>query len=245
MELLINNPKLALVRSSTSYSYAHLTNEYVYAGKNAFLEFFLTTNYITGIIYNTEIIQKYYFIKFIINNKNNIACAIYPHMWLDALMSFKGDCCQDSNKLCIEGEAELHAQIPHQNKRINQTDISSSATNMPIPTICDLDNLPTIYSYQNRIEQHFGFIELIKSLPQVSDKILLTAYLQLCYKTNFLVSLVKSFYIKHGYSWNDIYDELYKCCIEGIDKLGININSEVRNVLINHIAEQNKKFRNI
>lgn len=243
MALLKNNPNLGLVRSGSTETYFNLTNEYFQAGNIAFLNVFLSTNYMPGIIYNNYLIHTHNLTKFIKDNKSNIACYIYPHMWLDALISFKGDFCTDSTVLCIEGTSELEAQINKQDKNINELDISSDIAGSSIPTVSGLENLPIVCSYQNRIEQHFGFTEFIRLLQLDSVKIIFDAYVSLCYKTNFLVNLYHSTYINAGYSWNNIYDELFNCCVDGLDRLGIDIDPAMKYLLIDYIRKDNQMYR--
>jgi|GEM_PF-943391 len=243
MSLLSNNPNLALIRSSTSKSYIHLTNKYTSTGEDSFLNVFLSYNYMPGIIYNSEVVHTHCLTRFIIDNQHNLSCFGYPHMWLDSLISFYGDCCTDATILCLEGEDERQSQIYSQDNIIYELDSSSEDAGTFIPFIPDLDNLPTFYSYQNRLEQHISWIDLINKLLINNPRLFILAYTSLCFKTNFLVSLVKDNYINAGYDWNKIYDEIYDCCIKGIDKLNISIDKEVLLQMINFIKEENQKYR--
>lgn len=226
MDILRNNQGLGVIRTGTSQFYSNLEQIHVEAGDSAFLKFFLCNNYVTGIIYNTEILRKDRLTKYILDNSSNLSCYFYAHMWLDAFITFKGDFYQYPAILCIEGSSE--------------STIKNNDANI-ISTI--YDDLITYQHYESRIEQHNGFIDLINRLPINDFKTCIMAYLQLCWKTHFLVSLVKDTYIKHSYDWNRIYDELYSCCIDGIYKLKIELNSELKTLVEDFIKKENQKYR--
>lgn len=226
LNLLKNNSDLGFVLCGTAKYYRNLKSEFAKAGDEAFLKTFLACNYITGNMYNVKKLHEYNLIEDAIRNSDNIFCAIYPHMWLNAFMSIKSDIYIYSKVLCIEGEAEQGENNP---------DYLQEKSNV--------EGLVKYISYTGRMDQHKAIIQLINMIPFKSKRSLLQAYSSLCWKTNFLVSIVKDKYIKSGYDWNEIYDELYKCCLEGIYKLDVEITTEIKQQLEKAIRVHNNKFR--
>ena len=74
-------------------------------------------------------------------------------------------------------------------------------------------------------------------------EIYLSAYIRLCYKTIFLLSLVEPLYVEIGTSWNAICNEVTKCCYNGISKIDLNLTDEEKKALIVEIDEIIKKYR--
>ena len=236
MAILKNNSTLGVLRSRTKKFYAHIKDDiYIKSGDDAILNFFLRNNYITGIIYNKEIIKKYNLINFITNNENNLSCVLYPHMWLDCAILVHSDFRQKATLLCIEGASELQSQINDQSESTPKED--------KIFILAELGNIPIHSSYQSRIEQHKSWIDLINKLPVNNYKTCISLYMQLCWKTNFLPSVIKDKYIKAGYNWDKIYDEIYDSCIKGISKLNITLDEDIIERITDYINQYNQKFR--
>lgn len=223
MNLLKNNPNLGIVRTGTSSAYSNLENLYINNGENAFLNFFLNNNSINGIIYNKKIIDSFPLIELLSNSikgKNEFSL-VYPNMYLDAFLLLKGDFYAYPKVLCIENPSI------HSNEIENINNI----------------NLQLGYSsYKSRINQHYGVINMLNEL-KLSQNALLNAYVNLCWKTNFLVSLVNEKYNSNGYDLNAIYDDLYDCCINGIQQLEVDFSEEEKLLLKNSIKNINDQFR--
>jgi glycosyltransferase involved in cell wall biosynthesis len=237
MALLKNNTTLGVLRSRTKKFYSHIKNDlYIKAGDNAVSNFFLTDNYISGIVYNKEIIKKYNLTNFLTNNENNFSCSIYPHMWLDSSILVHADFMQKATLLCIEGTAELQSQTNDEPEITPEED--------KFLMLAKLYNIPPISYYQSRIEQHISWVDLINKLPLNNSKSRISLYMQLCLKTNFLTSIVKDIYIKADYNLDKIYDEIYDCCINGISKLNIDLDEDIIKCITDYIKQCNQKFRN-
>ncbi|MDR3594097.1 glycosyltransferase [Clostridium sp.] len=236
MSILNSNQTFGVLRSKTKQYYSHINEDlYIKAGDDAILNFFVRNNYLTGIIYNREIIQKYNLINFITNNENNLSCILYPHMWLDSAILVHADFMQKATMLCIEGTQELQSQTDALSENTLKED--------KFFILAKLNNIPIHSSYQSRIEQHKSWIDLINQLPINNHKTRISLYMQLCWKTNFLTSVIKDIYIKSDYDWDKIYDEIYTCCIQGISKLNINLDEDIVQYITNYIRQCNQKFR--
>jgi len=83
-------------RNSLSYP-----DSFFPAGENALCNFFLRTNYISGVIYNRFLINKTDFIERLKNK--SILHQAYPHMYLDCLCASKFDIMLTSTIACWEG----------------------------------------------------------------------------------------------------------------------------------------------
>lgn len=228
MSILQNNSNLGVIRSGSTKNYKNLNIVHKKAGIDAFKNFFLSNNYASGTIYNTRILNDNKFTELIEKRSHeDVSCLYYAHMWLDALVTFKGDFYQDSAILCIEGIGEDDTVPDH----LKSLDSSIYA------------ELPPYQPYENRIEQHYGFIELLNMLPLSLNEDIIDAYLSLCWKTNFLVSLVKHKYIKYNFNIDKIFDELYQCCINGIFKLNITIDDDMVYRMKFVIKKYNEDYR--
>lgn len=238
LSILKTNNNIAVLRPGTASTYTGQQNVHLSSGETTIPVVFLANNYISGIIYNVNIFRDRNLSKFILNNSNNVSCHFYAHLWLDSIMVLYGDLVSNSLPLCIEGESELKYEVSN-NNRIDETDSIYDI----VPVNEKLPNLPLAYSaYQNRIDQHNGFIELINQLPIQNLSTCIDLYSILCEKTNTLVGLVIDAYEESGCDCNKIYDELYDCFISGIDKLNllkkqtnINLVSESKKELIQSI----------
>jgi len=221
LKLMDNNRDLGLILSGSYTTYTTWTEKRIEKGDDAFFETFLKCNYMSGMIYNTDVLKKYNFVEEVLENINNRFCELYSHEWLNDLVVFKSDCYFMPNTLCIEGKADESRDKVHN----SSMGIIKYAT------------------YEDRIKQHNDIIEHLNQLPFESKMTLANCYVDLCWKTNFLPSLVKESYIKAGADWNEIYDHLYECCIEGIYKLNMEITPWARNYFEENIKKYNNEFR--
>lgn len=235
MSLLKRNHKIGLIRSATSNVYTNLENGYFSAGYDALKNIFLRNNYISGMIYNRKLFNEYDVKQFVSDNSDNAACIFYPHMCWDSIMALHGDVILDKNVLVLEGKSVLQEQIVigiREDDSFIKENISK-----------ELGNRPVYLTYENRISQHYGFIELINYLNINSIEVIITLYIMLCYKTNFLVSLVKDIYLENGYDLNFIYDKLLECCLTGVKHLDINLLPAQEELINSYSVKFNNRYR--
>lgn len=236
MSILKRNPKVGLIRSATNDNYKNLENNHFFAGYDALKNFFLRNNYISGVIYNRKIFNEYNLNNFVLDNNDNVACIFYPHMCWDSIVALHGDVITDNITLVAEGKSVLQEQIE---KGIEENDKYIKSN------ICsELNNIPIYQTYESRIEQHYGFIELINSLDIESVEVIVYLYIMLCNKTNFLISFVTYVYEENGYDLNFIYDEILECCLNGIDNLKIKLSNGYKELIKEYSMKYNTILRN-
>lgn len=207
--------ELAIMKTSSTsqYKFPDLQSG---RGRDALLEFMLTSNYMSGLIYNNKLLKQYGGIQYIKDNLNNSVCFYYPHMYWELLLCQYGDVQTTSTTLIIEGKPE-------------KTDIGIDEKEKNSPT-----TIPYYAKIESRIDQHKDFTSIIRDLEiSLQDSNLLRQmYLKLCFKTLYLASLsIKVYYKKENTSHDQIYqlfDRVYKFCSN--EKLyKININSDDAN----------------
>ena len=142
-------PQVGLVRGSieaiagmSPRNSQRYPDQFLEAGISALCDFSLTTNYLSGIIYNKNllmslgIIQKF---KFAVESPDAVV-ASYPHMYLDILVSAWCKVITSSEVVCFEGEED--SCMPD----INSTSESFS------------------YSFAGRLEQIIGFRDTFRKV---------------------------------------------------------------------------------
>ncbi len=223
MSLLKNN-NWGLIRSGTSSSYSDLSDLSYTAGEKAFLSFFLQNNSLNGMIYNKTAIRDLNLEKILydsIIHNNEFSCT-YPNMFLDSFILLKYDFHSESKLLCIE------------NPRV-------STENNIKPEENDFEINLGYSSLRSRIKQHIGAVDLINSLD-LSINTMLYAYISLCWKTIYLVSLVKKTYLDNNYSISDIKDELFNCCQNGLKNLKIQLTQNIQSNVESYINKYLNEF---
>ncbi|MHB8129432.1 MAG: hypothetical protein ACYDEX_10570, partial [Mobilitalea sp.] len=196
-------------------------------GSEAFLRSFLTTNYVSGLIFRSDLVHSLDIYQWTLENiSDNKAVYYYSHSCWVMFFALSGDYYEDNLLLFIEGKAEDDQ---------NTTLISNTNRSKPMLPYSTLES---------RTEQHNGFIDVLNQLiPSIDKGIYLSAYIRLCYKTIFLLSLVEPLYVEIGTSWNTICNEVTKCCYNGISKINLNLTDEEKKALIVEIDEIIKKYR--
>lgn len=191
--------KLAILKASTTtqYTYSDIQRS---GGKDALLEFMLTSNYMSGLIYNTKFLKQYEGIQYIKDNLKNSVCFYYPHMYWELLLCQYGDVQTTSTTLIIEGKPE-------------KTDIGIDENEMNSPT-----TIPNYAKIESRMDQHKDFTSIIKDLEiSLQDSNLLRQmYLKLCFKTLYLCTIsIQAYYkkeIKDSNQITQILDDAKELC---------------------------------
>lgn len=203
-KLMKDNPQLGVIRGnnlSGSNSYVELGAIYAEKGEDALNSYFLTGNYISGIIYKTEMLTDEFIFAFNEANKDNLCFYLYPHMCLDLVMLLNYDFCKDDVVLFINGEAV-------ENEKAIDWEIDKKI------------NFPKYSSFENRILQHYDWIKLLNQID-MKDKVKIILYWRVCEKLFFAVSMIKALYKNE---WDNICIQLAETCAKGYDKLEINNN---------------------
>ena len=124
-------------RNSTRYP-----DQFLDAGRSALSDFSLTTNYLSGIIYNKNLLVSLGIFQKLENgvDSNDTMIAVYPHMYLDILASAFCKVITSSETVCFEGEEASYSP-----------DIQSTAAAFP-------------YTFSGRLEQIIGFRDAFRKV---------------------------------------------------------------------------------
>lgn len=143
---------------------------YASKGIEAYQKYMLKSNYLSINIYRKDWIDKYIYYPY--DHSDNKACLYYSHMCWELFALQYGDVISTDIFLVDEGEA------------VDNSDAEEAQIN---------DDM-TIYEYQTvegRLEQHAGFLDVIRTLDiynrEKNSRLML--YYKLCSKTFFLVNL--------------------------------------------------------
>lgn len=223
------NPNISFATSRGLFYYNYSTSQFYTKGKEAFLNSFLKNNYISGLIYRTDLFHSLNMYKWTLDNMNvNKAVDYYGHSCWVMFFTLYGDFYQGNVTLFKEGTAE---------------------EDQVLTTICTPEASPLFLPYgtlESRIEQHNGFIKVLNQVSQLIDfSTYMIAYIYLCKKTYFLLTLVKQKYIDSGVHWNVICDALYTVCIDGITKLNTDLSEEEKTFLHEQIDQLNLYFMKV
>lgn len=216
LHVLRSNPNISFATGGGLFYYKHSSCSYYLQGHDAFLNSFLNTNYITGLIYRSDLVHQQNIYQWTLEHMHyNKGVESYPHSCWVMFFTLCGDYYEDSLRLFTEGQAE------------------EDAITYPINNSASAKAFLSYTTVESRIEQHNGFIEVLNELNMLINKeTFLTAYLILCDKTIFLLSLVKKSYIEYGVNWNDIHQKALNCSYTGIDRLDLSLDDNERDMLI-------------
>lgn len=188
-------------------------------GSDALFTYMLTSNYMSGIIFNNELLKKYSGINYVKQNLNNSTCLYYPHMVWELLLCQYGHVQGVDTILINEGKSE-------------ETYIGME----------DKCKIPQYAMINGRLDQHKGFFEIFKDL-EICKKdfdVFREMYIQLSNKTIFLVSLSINVYYKNtDMNLFEIIEQVYELCIKYLDEI-YDINSDKR--LKKHYNEDRKRI---
>lgn len=144
-------------------------------GKDALLKFAFTANYLTGVIYKKEIVEKHGLLELIRQNLDKIVFYFYSQLVFELQLCQYGNVLGLDLVLTNEGDPEPLEPVSKEKK-----EILSYAT------------------LEARLEQHKGFFEIIKEMEICKSNfdVFRALYLKLCDKTLFLVCLSIREYFK-------------------------------------------------
>lgn len=147
------------------------------AGQDALETFMLTSNYMSGLTLNNQLLKKHQGIDYIKLNLDNSVCHYYPHMYWELLLAQYGSVKSTSITLIQMGKAEKTS--------FSQMEIESSKV-----------EIPHYATLEGRLEQHEGFSKIIQgmNISKVDFNFHRTMYLKLCVKTLLLTNLANNVY---------------------------------------------------
>lgn len=171
--------------------------------KDSLFNFMLTSNYMSGIIFNRELLIKYDLLKYILDNLDNKTCFNYPHMVWELILCQYGNVWGADIVLVNEGQPE-------------KTEVETVAIGK------NTKIMPYYSTVEGRLEQHKGFFDVIKDLEISKNdfEVLRALYLKLCGKTIFLVNLSINVYYRHtDVNVKKILEEANNISVEYLEKL--------------------------
>lgn len=177
-------------------------------GKDALFNYMLTSNYMSGNIYNKILLEQSNLLKYIENNLENQACLYYPHMVWDLVICQYGGVLGIDIVLVNEGKAE-------------KTEVSTEISIGDIDVI-GKKTMPYYATLEGRLGQHRGFYDVIKDLEISKNNfdVFRELYKKLCYKTIFLVNLsINVYYKQTDTNVNELLEAAHSYSLELLEEL--------------------------
>lgn len=199
-------------RNSTRYP-----DQFLDAGRFALSDFSLTTNYLSGIIYNKGLLVSLDIIRdFAFDvGSNDTMIAVYPHMYLDILISAVCKVITSSETVCFEGE-----------EASDRPDVQLTAAAFP-------------YTFSGRLEQIIGFRDAFRKVcgpDGLSDlSLLIHLYLRLVQKYCSLFRIDGFLYTARGLSLEALQESLTYFFIAAAE---IDEFASVRNMVLEMVQER-------
>ncbi len=215
------HPNVSCMKGRTTFQYFEFGTSFGRVGLDAYNCFFLKGNYISGIIYNRNVVTSEFVEKLYneFDKKQNMAFDYYPHLFIDAYALSHGDFASSNIFLIQEGAAEDSGE-------------KDSSTEM--------------FSYErpeSRIEQGKGYFPLLGFL-KLDDRTKMILYIKICMKTIYLLELSKNKYLRSGYDWNKIVDNLMNILKNGFFEIRL-LNQDVfYDFVIDYLSNTEKELRN-
>ncbi|MEN1989173.1 glycosyltransferase family 2 protein [Paenibacillus hubeiensis] len=200
MSFLQLEPDVALLKTSTT-TQGIFQEEAAFAGEEALYKFMLSSNYMSGLILNNELLVQKKVIERIdeLYVAGNITTLIYPHMCWELLMCQYGNVHSTSLVLVREG-------MPEQMETEYIVKVNSSA------------EVPEYATVGSRLAQHNGFFEIMVGMDISTDAgVLQNMYLNLCSKTFWLMKISMDCFYKSFSSKEEltqILNDTYRFCTD-------------------------------
>lgn len=203
---IINNSekKIAVLRTSGDVQGIVPSTKLAKPGEDAVMTYMLTSNYISGLIFNNDILKKYHGIEYIKKNLKNYTCDIYPHMFWELLLCQYGYVLGTNIVLIHEGKAEKTEFTKGKISDSNEIEIPHYAT------------------LEGRLEQHKGFLKIFRDLDMCKNNfnIFRKMYLKLVNKTMLLVCIsINVYYRKSDFDLLEILYKAYDFCVKSLEEV--------------------------
>lgn len=199
---------LAIIRTKTDFQgivpFIGLAN----SGEESLLEFGFTSNYMSGLIFNKQMLDAYKLTDKIRSNLDNEACVYYPHMVWELILCQYGKVFGADTILINEGKPEKTnadlAEIGNEDKSEIKSIIQYYAT------------------LEGRLAQHNGFFKVIENMEISVDDfdIFRKLYKRLCNKTLILVAISTRVYYKEiGVDGIELLEAAYNESLKLLDQI--------------------------
>ena len=177
------------IEGMTPRNSATYPDQFLAAGRDALSDFSLTTNYLSGIIYNRKLINSVGLIqRFEFGLARNPMVAAYAHMYLDILIGASCAVITSSEIVCSEGEEQSY-----------NPDTKSTAEAFP-------------YTFAGRLEQIIGFRDAFRTVcgsEGLNDlTLLIHLYLRLVQKYCSLFRIDSLLYSARGLGLSPLQESL-------------------------------------
>lgn len=184
IQYLEQHPEVALVKACTSLTYSDLKTRYIdgMQSEEKIDMYYMLGNYISGTIYNRNIIDDEIIDYYAVRYRDNEAYRYYVHLFLDAFALLCGSFCSSDLILVEEG-------VP--------ADSFMPAANSPDATV------PEFGTYDSRLRQMHGFLQQIKDFD-IPATLQFQMFIRVLERTAEQVCLQKKKYVAHGDDWNKI-----------------------------------------
>lgn len=208
---MLKNPKenFSIIRAKGNGQAYNPYNGISKQGEAAMLTFMLTSNYLSGIIFNNDLLNKYKAAEYVKNNLDNTSIFYYPHMYFELLLCQYGDVRGTDIVLINEGKEEV--------TEVERKEIGFN-NKVEIPQYATLDG---------RLEQHKGFLQIIRAL-EICKKdygLFRKMYIKLSIKTMTLILIsIDVFYKNTDADLAEIIDKTYEICVEYLDNIYQSLN---------------------
>lgn len=171
IELCRNHKDVSVIRSNSDLTYWKIEDNYAKKGIDAIKNFYMLNNYISGVIYNRNIVNDDILDMLYNEFKNNISYRFYPHEVIDAYCVVSGDFLSSGIRLIEEGVEEKEQD--------------------EIPVSQETSDLRDYNTYASRLQQQHGFVQVIKDLWCAGEGEKAQMFLRLISKTRFLYDITR------------------------------------------------------
>lgn len=218
LNVLYQNAEKGVIRTTgIGKNLLTLENEIIEAGINAVLES-TKMNYLTGIIYNREFLNKYDILDMCYKLKDNLYVWYYTHIAIGMLISQYADLCCSSLLVWVEGEVcEEEDSFEKEEKILKYMTLES------------------------RIEQFEAATELVERMygkSKVYELFFLT-YLEKTYKLLLVLKTVRKTAFEKIYVWIDVCIYLYKYAISKAEKEQLQeiVKEEIQTIYLDYMKK--------
>lgn len=175
-----HNDDLGVIRSSHVLQGKLNTIGMYNKGSDAILAYMMTSNYISGLVFNRQLLESSNVLEYIKNNQDNGACYYYPHMIIELFVAQYGNILGLDKVLVQEGTAE---KTEFETTNINENHLPS---------------MPNYSTIENRLEQLQGFYNVVNSLEVCENNFKLKEAMteKIIIKTIYLIYLAINVYYK-------------------------------------------------
>ena len=234
LKILKENKNVAFVRAKTKVQYSLLSETKVcQQGLEAFEESFLRGNYLSGTIYNKQKFVKIEIEDWNRKYKDNIFYRTYPHLWWNMLLCYQGNYIVDTVTLIHERDS-VGIEESKKYKKDNVTEGGLADEYMDLK-----NNIPIPSTYESRMKQFWGGIELINNYFQNDNYMKIKAWTYLTTKTMYLMKLVGEEFHYKSEELPLWLGKLLEDAIVSLDHIGIDkaIQKELAENVLNSIKK--------